>query len=296
MLLRCSGDAVARRCILFYRHALTRMRVLITIVTALSVSVLFALDNPTVFREVTHSISERTDRIWSNKDVRIEGLHLLSRGEIERLLPLDRSVAWWHANLSEIEAKLAQNAWVAEATITSCPDSLVSRWGCFVVSIDERQPMFLATLNGDSWVVDREGTFLALVSELRNRAFSGRLVNLKGVAVNSNSPDLVRAQLSVASKLCETLEREVSKPVVELEFLGQGDFAVAFQGVSFPIVFAAGLDAKVPLPEQGARCAALLKQLATRFSEVARIDLAFDRVGVVQFKPAPSIEKDIAAG
>ena len=155
--------------------------------------------------------------------------------------------------------------------------------------------MFLAALNGDSWVVDREGTFLAPLSDLKSRNFSGRLITLKGVAVNRNSPDLVRAQLSVASRLSETLEREVAKSIVQLEFLGQGDFAVSFEGLSFPIVFAAGVDAKVPLPEQGARCAALLKQLAPRFTEVAKIDLAFDRVGVVQFRPALTVPKDGAA-
>jgi len=272
------------------------MRALITIVTALSVGVLLALDNPQGFFRVSRGVSDKAGAIWNEKDVRIDGLRLLSRAEVERLLPLDRSVAWWHANATQIEAKLSQNAWVSEATVTSCPDSWTSRWGCFLVSIEERQPMFLATLNGDSWVVDREGTFLAPLSDLKSRSFSGRLVNLKGVAVSRHSPDLVRAQLSVASRLRETVEHEVSKTIVELEFLGQGDFAISFEGLSFPIVFAAGQDAKVPLPEQGARCAALLKQLAPRFSEVAKIDLAFDRVGVVQFKPAPTIQKEIAAG
>ena len=272
------------------------MRVLITLVTALSVGTLLALDNPTGFRQITQSITTKAGTIWNEKDVRIDGLHLLSRAEVERLLPLERSVAWWHVNATEIQAKLAHNAWVSEATVTSCPDTWTSRWGCFLVSIQERQPMFLATINGDSWVIDREGTFLAPLGDLKGRSFSGKLIALKGVAVNRHSPDLVRAQLSVAARLCETLHSEVPKSIVELEFLGQGDFAISFEGLSFPIVFAAGQDAKVPLPEQGARCAALLKQLAPRFSEVAKIDLAFDRVGVVQFKPAPAVQKETAAG
>jgi hypothetical protein len=272
------------------------MRVLITLVTTLSVGALLALDDPNGFRAVLQSISSRGAQLWNDKELRIDGLGLLSRAEVEKVLPLERSVGWWHLNATEIQAKLAQNAWVEEATLSSCPDSWASRWGCFLVRIQERQPMFVAAFEGNQWVIDREGAFLVPLSELSNRNFSGRLITVKGVAANANSPDLARAQLAAASQLCESLEKQVSKPIRELEFLGQGDFAVSFDSVPFPIIFAAGKDAKVPLVEQGVRCAALLKQLAPRLSEVSKVDLAFDRVGVVQFKPAPVAAKTVSAG
>lgn len=145
--------------------------------------------------------------------------------------------------------------------------------------------MFLAGIEGNSWVIDREGSFLVPHSELASRNFHGRLITVKGAA-HGSSPDLMRAQLSAAAKLCDTVEKEVGRSVRELEFLGQGDFSVFFDGLSFPVVFAAGSDVKVPLIEQGIRCAALLKQLNGRFMEVLKIDLAFDRVGIVQFRPA----------
>jgi cell division septal protein FtsQ len=272
------------------------MRVLITVLTSLSVGALLAVDNPQGFRQVLQSMSTSAAQLWNDKELRIDGLHVLSRAEVEKLLPLTRSVPWWHLNATEIQAQLGQMSWVQEASIESCPDSWASRWGCFVVRIKERQPMFLATFEGNSWVIDREGSFLVPHRELEGRNFAGRLISVKGLAETTNSPDLVRAQLSAASRVCDTIEKEVAKSIGMLEFMGQGDFAVSFNGLPFPVVFAGGSDAKVPLAEQGVRCAALLKQLRMRYDDVAKIDLAFDRVGVVQFRPAAVAEKSAVSG
>lgn len=272
------------------------MRVLITLVTTLSVGALLALDNPERCWSLVESISSRGTQLWNEKEIRIDGLQLLSRAEIEKILPLHRSVGYWHVNATEIQAQLSQNAWVQDATLSSCPETWASRWGCFLLRIQERQPMFVAAFDGNSWVIDRDGAFLVPLSELASRNFSGKLISVRGVAASANSPDLVRAQLSAASELCDTLEKQVSKPIRELEFLGQGDFAVSFDGVPFPVIFAAGKDAKVPLVEQGERCSALIKQLGSRLYDVAKVDLAFDRVGVVQFKPVPAALKPPPAG
>jgi hypothetical protein len=90
--------------------------------------------------------------------------------------------------------------------------------------------------------------------------------------------------LSAAANLLDTIEKEVRRQVRGVEFLSHGDLSVAFTDVPFPVVFAAGVDSAVPLAEQGKRCAELLKRLHDRFADIAKVDLAFDRVGVVKFK------------
>jgi hypothetical protein len=40
----------------------------------------------------------------------------------------------------------------------------------------------------------------------------------------------------------------------------------------------------VSLPEQGVRFVALLSKLKDRYNDVARVDLAFTKVGVVKFR------------
>lgn len=263
------------------------MRAIFTVLTTLSVGALLAVDNPRGFQQIVQSVSTRGAQLLNDKELRIDGLHILSRAEVEKLLPLKRSVPWWHLHATEIQAQLGQTPWVQEAQLESCPDSWASRWGCFLVRIKERQPMFLATFEGNSWVIDREGSFLVPQSELEGRNFAGQLITVRGLAATANSPDIVRAQLSAASRVSETVKKEVAKSIREIEFLAQGDFSVFFDGLPFPVVFAGGVDAQIPLSEQGVRCAALLKQLRTRFSDIAKIDLAFDRVGVVQFRPTP---------
>ena len=52
----------------------------------------------------------------------------------------------------------------------------------------------------------------------------------------------------------------------------------------FPVVFAGASDSPLPLSEQAERLATLLGKLKDRFGEVARVDLAFARVGVVKFR------------
>ncbi|MFO0417324.1 MAG: cell division protein FtsQ/DivIB [Pseudomonadota bacterium] len=264
------------------------MRILFTILIAAGVLALHALDNPAGFKKAQEFVVSSAGALWNDKDIRIDGLKLLSRTEIERLLPLDRSVLWWRFNDTEIQAKLEQNPWVGESKVVACPDAPPSQWGCFLVSISERVPTFLATVDETSWVIDREGSFIAPLSDLRERAYRGELIAVSGLASRSASPDMVRAQLATAARLLDTLEREVRRPIERVEFLAQGDFSVIFKGLDFPTVFAAGSDAKVPLLEQGTRCAELLKRLGSRLSDVERIDLAFDRVGVVKFKePEP---------
>lgn len=261
------------------------MRALITALTTLGVGTLIFLDNPQGAADLYTSSSKRARSIWSDKEIRIAGLNLLARVEVERLLPVERSVLWWQLNRSQIEAKVAANTWVSNTKISSCSGgSLGERWGCFLVTVEERQPLFTTDFKGDSWVIDRQGFFVAPLVELLKRNFVGELVSVRGVADGALEPGLVRAQLSAAAPLCDTLGKVVGRGVRDLEFLAQGDFAVRFKGLNFPVVFAAGKDAGVELEEQGTRFAALLKQISGRLGEVERIDLAFDRVGVVRFR------------
>ena len=262
------------------------MRVIFTIIIAISVIALHALDNPQRFGNLLSKICSSAATLWHEKEVRIDGLSLLSRIEVEKLLPLDRSVAWWRLNDTEIQSRLERNPWVGKTSISSCSEGRAADIGCFIVSVTERTPTFVAFVDSAQWIIDRDGSFIAPLNDLRGRDFKGRLISVRGLASRVSSPDMLRAQLSAASRLLEIIEKEVGRPITALEFLGQGDFAVALKGLSFPVIFAAGKDAKVPLVEQGARCSELIKHIGGRISEVAKIDLAFDRVGVVTFKPS----------
>ena len=269
------------------------MRLLYTSIIACSVLILHYIDNPARFQHGWMWTSTKTVELLENKEVRIEGLRVLSRTEIERALPFDKSVIWWHVNNTEIQGKIAENPWIAAARLDSCPGMWPSNWGCFVVSVTERSPKFIATVDNERWVISDEGAFImpadgplyGLTADTL-----GNLVAVDGIASRAHSPDLVRAQLALASRSIATIESSVARTADSLRFEGRGrlegrgDFAVTFKGVPFPIVFTTATDSLVSLEEQAQRCAGLLTKLKDRFAEIERVDLAFTRVGIVKFR------------
>lgn len=260
------------------------MRVLFTLLITASVVTLHVLDNPKRVKDWMSKARTTGVRLLNDKEIRIEGLQTLPRAEIERLLPLNRSVVWWKLQTTSIQGKIAQNPWIGEVRVSSCEGGVRTAWGCFLISIKERRPTFLATVDNAPWVIDRSGSFIVPHSDGLAIPFNEPLVKVTGLASRHSSPDVVRAQLSAAANLLDTIESEVHRQVRGVEFLSHGDLSVVFNDVPFPVIFAAGSDSSVPLSEQGRRCAELLKRLRDRFPDIAKVDLAFDRVGVVKFK------------
>jgi hypothetical protein len=263
------------------------MRALFTALMTSVFLVLQYLDNPRLFVAGADAVEDWWQRNFQDKQVRLEGLKWLSRTEIERVLPLERSVLWWMFNAPVVQAKVAESPWIGEAAVERCGENLLSEWGCFVVSVKERAPRFVAVVDEEAWVISDDGSFLLPASSAMKENSEDRyrgLVTVEGLASRHQSPDLVRSQVALASTTIETLEKAVKLRVKGVDFVGRGDISVSFERLSFPIVFSASRDASVSLQEQGERCAKLLAQLNGRLAEVDKIDLAFSQVGVVKFK------------
>lgn len=257
-----------------------------TLITA-SVVALHVLDNPARAQRLWREVSTRGQNSLEVRQIRVEGLSILSRTEIEKALPNNRSAVWWKLNDTQIQGMLKKNPWIADATVSQCPGSLSGAWGCFVISVKERVPAYVATVDQSLWLIDRDGSFITPLADATSRGYSASLVSVRGLASRSSSPDLVRAQLASATHLLEDIRESVDREVESLEFIGNGDFSVSFTGLPFPIIFGGSRDSKVSVREQGVRCAELLRHIQDRFSEIEKIDLAFDRVGVVKFRAAP---------
>jgi hypothetical protein len=275
------------------------MRLLYTSLIAISVGVLQYIDNPAIFHRAWAAVTTAGSETVSQKEVRIEGLKVLPRAEVERVLPYDRSVLWWYVNGTDIQSKVAESPWIDEATVESCPGGALRSWGCFVLAVKERTPRFLGLVDNERWIIDSEGAFImpsgGPLFGLSPEAVS-HLVVVEGLASRASSPDTVRSQLALASGSIGTLEREVGRSVGSLRFESRGDFSVVFDGLPFPVVFAGSPDASISLKEQGARLAALLTKLQNRLGDVAKIDLAFSRVGIVKFRAEEPPTKPASGG
>lgn len=265
-------------------HILRTMRIIYTLALACAVLVLHYFDNPGLFHSVVGRGAGVIESLWNDKNVRIEGLDILSEKEIEPLLPLSKSVLWWHLNEPDIQAELMQSPWIKSVSVNWCRDSIWSRWGCFSLSVKEREPVFSAIVDETKWVVDAEGSFIVPYSDVVNRHYDLKLVSISGLASREYSPDLVRSQVYSAHEYMQILQQSVGRTVLALSFLDHEDLSVEFQGVPFPIVFGLGSEGAVSLSEQGRRCMALLKQVQHQFQNIEKIDLAFSRVGVIAYR------------
>jgi hypothetical protein len=264
------------------------MRALFTFIVASTVLLLHVMDNPALFKRGWAFAREWANNTFQAKDVRIEGLRALSRTEVERVLPLDRSVVWWMMNMPVIQARVADNPWIGDVSVESCSGGLFADWGCFVVSVSERKARYLAKVDDEAWIIADDGTFLVPLKGLEaGKVDPESLVRLEGLASRSASPDIVRAQVALAKSSVETLQKTALKKVRSLEFGPKGDIVIGFDSVPFPVVFTTSPDSSVSLVEQGDRCAQLFKELGSRMDDVEKIDLAFERVGIVKFKTPP---------
>jgi hypothetical protein len=253
------------------------------------------LDNPGRLSNGLESAKQRAIAFLNTKEVRIEGLRTISRTEIERSLPLTRSVGWWLVNETSIKARVAENPWVKSVDLEPCQGRWLPKFGCFTLTIEERTPRFIALVDDERWIIGADG---ALITPAKGDApgmsdeMLRSLVPLYGLASRVSSPERSQAQLDLAQRAITVLERSVELPVESISFEGKGDISVDFDHVPFPVVFGSSSpEASSVIEDQGRRLKALLVQLKDRLVEIQKVDLAFSKVGVVKFK-APPVEEN----
>lgn len=269
------------------------MRTLFTSLIASSVVLIHVLDNPGRISQGLHDAKQRAILFLNTKDIRIEGLHVVSRAEIERGLPLNKSVGWWMLNETSIKARIAENPWIKSVEMQSCEGGVLPKFGCFTLTIEERKPRFMALVDEERWIIGADG---ALIIPANGNAPGmtdetlRALVPLYGLASRVATPERSKAQLDLAQMAIKGLERSVEIPVESISFEGKGDISVDFVRLPFPVVFGSSSDSPAVIEDQGRRLKALLVQLKDRLHEIDKVDLAFSKVGIVKFK-APAAEE-----
>ena len=266
------------------------MRVLFTSLIASSVLLIHVLDNPSRFFDGWGDVKQRAVRFLNEKEVRIEGLKVLSRTEVERVLPMSKSPGWWLLNETSIEAKVVENPWIKGAKVENCSGMFFPRYSCFIVSVVERRPRFVASVDNERWIIGEDGTFIMPASgslEGLSQQSLASLVPLHGLASRATSADRTKAQLITAQNSIDVLEKTVQVPVRAVRFEGRNDIAVMFDRIPFPVVFSAPSDIPSTVEDQGRRFRALVLQMKDRLGEIEKVDLAFAKVGVVKFRATP---------
>lgn len=243
---------------------------------------------PDLARQGYHEVASQTGKLLNEKEVRISGLSVLARADILRDLPLDRSVVWWQLNHHEIERALERNPLIEKVVVSRCEAVAVR---CFDVSIAERQPAFIAALGDRVWLLGEDGGFITPIprkqfDERGAHVLPGQRtpVLIDGLLSESSSPDIVKGRIQYVKSVIGAVESETNLSVRWLGIRDNGETAIKFKGYDFDAIFDAGDRELGKMREEARRLKTVLSQFSDRLSDVARVDLAFDKVAVAKLK------------
>lgn len=263
------------------------MRLLVSFAVILAASSLLLWRYPEVAKRGYQEITEKSDQFLTEKQIDISGLTVLGRSDIVKDLPLSKSVSWWHLHHREIESGLERNVLIQKAVVKRCETFSVR---CFEISIQEREPAFITTLNDTVWLIGNDGGFITPVPKKQfeekgaNVVMGRKPIVVEGLLSDSVSPDAAKARIQYVKAMIAAVEPETGLKVVWVDLRKNGETALRFSGFGFEAIFDVSGSDLVKVREEAQRLKTVLNQFGDRVSDIARVDLAFDKVAVAKLK------------
>jgi len=218
--------------------------------------------------------------ILLEKDIRIEGTERLGRLDIERLLPLNRSVIWWMTNYSTIESRLRENPAIGSVKVSPCGQSALNNWGCFVVDVGERKSHYIGILKDGAWLIGEDGGFMRPLG--RDEIVDPGWIPVTGLSEDNQSPDVIHQIFSALRQSESILAETYKKPISSIHVEGNSEFKAKFKGQKFEARFELPRGDGSNTREQGIRLNELVTKMGNKIDSVASVDLAYNRVAVVK--------------
>ncbi|WKZ56551.1 MAG: FtsQ-type POTRA domain-containing protein [Bdellovibrionota bacterium] len=223
-------------------------------------------------------------RFMMVQEIQYTGLQSLTVRDIAKYLPQDRMYPYWIASRGEIARELSSDPWVRSAAVKRCPDRW---WGCVSISVKEEQPAYVAIIGGVAWLASSEGVFLGQVAESSLQTHFSDInharipIEVRYTLATQPSADAVRGSLQMVRDAVAVIEAQLQLRIRAVEVHPGGDFAVRFWGYPFEAVFDELGRSSARLTEEAKRLGAIVAAAGEGVSSIERIDLAFDRVAVI---------------
>ena len=238
------------------------------------------------------AVSKRLHSFWYAKELVIAGLSRVAESEVRSLLPVDRSVPWWHGNLSTIAAQLSSLPGIQSASVERCHGALAYR--CFLVTVVERMPAYATILGGEGWILGKDGGFVKPLPNVRTgddlfqfvEHAPEPLIGIEGLDVPQQSLSLVAGRIHYIGELLAIIQGETSHEVQRVALSANGEAQVYLRDLPFAVTFGFGGDNRDQLKEEAQRFKMLLPKLTDRLDIIESVDLAFQKVAVVKLKHA----------
>ena len=255
---------------------------------------MYFADQPAHWMALSQLTARTVHRVFFEKRIQSEGVRVLAREEVLKLLPEQRSALWWAVNLPVIESQLRRSALIEQAKVT------VAGWKSFVVHIKERRAEFFVLVGSEGWLVGQDGGTIMPLSRDEVARLSGvvpdtesaglrRLPVVTGLVSGEISPDVMRSRFEHVRRALDVLQHSVGLPVEHLHLRQKKEIEVKFRGFDFRAIFELPIDQDgtwdaAVLRESGLRLQRIMSELGNLVVRVNQVDLAFDRLAVVSWK------------
>lgn len=229
---------------------------------------------PNEVDEISWSIRKWIGQTVYHVDVKFTGLSRLRSEDLEVLLPTEKPFWWWIVSAPTVEKDLVGQPLVKSVNIVRCSWYSLK---CFEISVTERKPAALVSLQTGWWLVGDDGGAIGPVSD-EGRANSELPAVLGGERFET-TPQVLRERVMTVLDLLAALGSGAPKSI---RFSSDSEVLLDY-GANLPEVL---LELGMPawISEQLTRLAEVRAQLGERFNEVKRIDLAFQSQAVVTFR------------
>lgn len=228
-------------------------------------------------------IEELTEKVCCEIEVKLKGATAVSKADLSRLLPYERSIFWWQTHRDDIRASLLTHPFIEEVELEG---SGLFPWGQFTLVVKERSPAYLAVMPDKKlWLVSDRGQLVRLFADSVLPVDSLPLVRGLVPSRHVDERTVLRRALYVQEFLKEVKELLPHTPEA-LTLFGNGDLKVIFEDIPFPVVFGSYEGNLKRVSVELLRFKEIISKL-TDSETVASIDLAFEQSAVIKRKDAP---------
>lgn len=205
------------------------------------------------------------------REVEVEGIHRVTKGEVLERLVLKPSMGLHQVSTSFLAERVRTHAWIKEATVERRPPHLL------YVTIVERTPAVIVRSGADHWLSDESGYLLAKLGRQDDRT----LPLLTGLDLQSlqrgeaGARNAVQSGVVLAKLIANTFDGRV-----EIDLTNSSNVLASANGVRFQF----GDDSLVGQWDRFRKVKPSFKTAASdgRKREVSEIDLRYDNRVIVR--------------
>lgn len=205
------------------------------------------------------------------REVRVEGIHQVTKGEVLDQLALRQGVALHQVSLSSLAGRLQAHPWVKEAVVERRPLHELR------ITILERKPAAVARTGSEQWLLDDEGVVLARVNHGDNAALP--------VLTGMDAKPLLQGEKRLRQSIHDSIElaKAMAHSVdgrVEIDVGNQVGPIASAKGVRFQFASEALLDQWERYTK--VKAASRMPALDAKKREGSEVDLRYDNRVIVR--------------